>query len=241
MDSKSALCCAGVIIIFAVIGFIMITGDDTTTTDIIEPTIIYDSHGKISPESSDLTLYYNNDESVYGYYLNDVFQTIAYYNDADIKGKIVIDLTKAKWSKKYDPSDASTESQKHVNNISHTKDNFLNDIQKDYDNGNLTMNAYLSFKKENGDFVKDLYSISDFDGIKLNLKDGILKLKVKHKFNTNNTIISNDIPYDGALSQNQSDFDKTAKAYITLSFKGEDYDYELTSTLKGDNFYIVHT
>lgn len=247
MDKK-LICVVAILAVFAGIGLLMMGGNqDTNTTDggssiFNQPSIFYDSEGKVSPSSSDLALYYNNDMSIYGYYVNDVFQGMAYYDDADIKGVVTMDLSKVKWDKDYDPSSYSDSTYEHVNDVKHAKKNFADTVQKDYKDGKLDLTVTMDFYKSNGKHVKSLYELNDYgDKMKVSLKKGILKVKVKHKFNTNSTKISNDVPYDGALSQKQSDFSKTSKAKITAIFKGDDYEYVVTSTLKGDNFYLIHT
>jgi hypothetical protein len=247
MDKK-LICVVAILAVFAGIGLLMMGGNqDTNTTDggssiFNQPSIFYDSEGKVSPSSSDLALYYNNDMSIYGYYVNDVFQGMAYYDDADIKGVVTMDLSKVKWDKDYDPSSYSDSTYEHVNDVKHAKKNFADTVQKDYKDGKLDLTVTMDFYKSNGKHVKSLYELNDYgDKMKVSLKKGILKVKVKHKFNTNSTKISNDVPYDGALSQKQSDFSKTSKAIITATFKGDDYEYVVTSTLKGDNFYLIHT
>ena len=248
MDKK-LICVVAIILAFAALALMIMGGDQYTTTSddtgssiFEQPSIFYDSQGKLSPSSSDLTLYYNNDMSIYGYYVNDVFQGMAYYDDADIKGVITLDLSKVKWDKDYDPSSYSDSSYEHVNDVKHAKKTFADTIQKDYKNGDLDMTVYMDFYKSNGKDVKSLYELSEYgSGMKVSIKHGIMKIKIKHKFNTNSTKISNDVPYDGALSEKQSDFSKTSKAKIVATFKGTDYEYVVKTTLKGDNFYIVHT
>lgn len=240
--NKGALACI-VVIVVVFVGFVALThnGDDGSnyTSDAdneIEPT--QDSKGKVSP-TSDLTLYYNNDMSVYGYFSNDVFQGVAYYNDAFAKGTIKMNLSKVKWDKNYTPSSGR------INNVSYAEKNFLKDVRRDYKKDNVTISANLEFLDSKGKHVdlEDVYSSDYSDGrkaIKISLKKDILTLKVNYRFETNETQISNDIPYDGALAKEPSDFDKASKVKLRVNIYNDDYDYSITSTLKDDKFSISH-
>lgn len=244
MNKTALVCIAAILVVF--VGFVAFThNNDTTTTEdftsnFVEEEPVQDSLGKVSA-SSDLALYYNNDLSIYGYYLNDVFQGMAYYNDADIDGTIKLNLSNVKWDKNYTPSYSN-----HVNNVSYAKKHFLKDVKRDYKNDNVTISAYLEFTDKDGKSV-DLSDLSCYNAkndkkpMKISLKGDTLTIKVNHKFKTNETPIFNDVPYEGALAKEPSDFDKTYKAKLRVSFKNDNYEYTVKSTLKDDNFYIIHT
>ena len=243
MNRTAIVCIAAVLVVF---GFFALThNNDTTTSDdftgnFVEEEPIQDSLGKVSA-SSDLSLYYNNDLSIYGYFLDDVFRGMAYYNDADIDGTIKLNLSKVKWDKNYTPGYSN-----HVNNVSYAKKHFLKDVKRDYKNDDVTISARLEFTDKHGKSV-DLSDLSCYDAksdkkpMKISLKGDTLTIKVKHKFKTNETPIFNDVPYEGALAEEPSDFDKAYKAKLSVSFENDDYEYTLKSTLKDDNFYIIHT
>ena len=247
MEKSGIFCIVAILVVIIAAVALTHNGDDTTTTisddysnNVVEEEPVQDSLGKVSA-SSDLALYYNNDMSIYGYFSGDVFQGVAYYDDADIDGTIKLNLSKVKWDKNYTPSQSN-----HVNNVSYAKKHFLKDVKKDYKNDDVTISATLSFYDKDGKSV-DLYSLDcynakkDKNPMKISLKGDTLTIKVNHKFNTNETEIFNDVPYEGALAREPSDFDKTYKAKLTVSFENDDYDYTVKSTLKDDNFYIIHT
>ena len=242
--NKSWIICVGAILIILV-GFVALShNNDTdttdTVTDFVEEKPIPSSEGKVAT-SSNLTLYYNNDPSVYGYFIDNVFQGIAYYDDAILKGTVNLDLSDVKWDKNYTPYSG------YENNVSYAKEHFLKDVKKDYKNGDVDINVRMEFYDKDGKSV-DLYELTDYDesdgkkAIDMKLKGDTLKLKIKHRFHTNETIISNDIPYDGALSKEPGDYHKTYKAKLRVTFENNGkYDYTLRSTLKDDKFYIIHT
>ncbi len=243
MNKTGIFCIVAILVVF--VGFIALThnGDDNSnnfSSNFVQEAPTQDSFGKVSA-SSDLALYYNNDLSIYGYFINDVFQGVAYYDDADIDGTIKLNLSEVRWDKNYTPSASN-----HENNVSYAKKNFVKDIKKDYKNGDVKISADINFYDRNWKGV-DLHELScydaktDKDPINISLKNDILTLKVNHKFETNETQIFNDVPYEGALAREPSDYDETYVAKLRVYFKGDDYEYEIASNLKDDTFYIIHT
>lgn len=252
MDNR--IICLGIIIVVVAIGaFSLMNNSNTDTVSDddyyvdynLDSSPFYLCKGSIKPKSSDLTLYYNNDESVYGYFSpGGEFLGIAYYNDAKIRGEIKYDLKKVKWSDNDTDSDYAME-------------NFTRDFKDKYKYDKEDIDVTLEFKDKKGKTV-DLYDLSRETGnyydskggynyeikkppIKIYLKNNTLTVKVNHRFTVNSTPISNAPPYDGDLAQEPSDFDKTYKAVLNIDFKNDNCSYTLESTLKGDNFNIVHT
>jgi hypothetical protein len=252
--NKGTICLGvGIVIVIIIFLFGFGGGDNNELSDdtviesdniIEEPTIFYDNYGKLYPKSSDLTLYYNNDPSIYGYFDSyDNFLGIAFYNDAKVEGKLKFNLSKVKWEDN-DYKD-------------YAKKNFTRDFKAKFKEDKDDIYAELEFLDKKGNPV-DLYDLSTETGtyfdnhgnytyvidkqpLKLYLKGDILTIKAKHRFTVNSTPIENAPPYDGDLSKEPSDFDKTYQAVLTIKFDDSDYSYKLNSTIKGDDFAVVHT
>jgi hypothetical protein len=217
---------------------------------------MYDGEGTIDAKSSDLTFKYNNDESIYGAYINGEFDHVMYYDEAKINGKVKLDLDDVKWDESYVPMNTTDDDGKdviHVNNVTFFESNFTDQIMEDYENGKLNMTMDIYLETSNGTTVRSDTSWSgetDSNGNSvalpymvdsISLKDGVLTVKIDKDYHSDtSTSISNDDDYEGTLLDYQNDDHKISQATIYITFYNDQYTYSLECVLDGDDFSSVH-
>lgn len=234
------------ILIAAVIAVVVIVAALALTTQ--EEPVVYDSIGKVKAQSSDLTFEYKNEESIYGAFNSDYSLDHAlYYAEAKIGGKVKIDFNKVKWDEDYVPDNETDMDDNiivHVNDIAYAEENFTNIVLEDYSSNNVnsTIDVYLQDSK--GDSIREFSSYDDELPLivkDFKVKDGVGTMKFKYNFHQKvKNEMFNGPDYEGQLLDSRNDDHKISKAKIVFHFYNDQYDFTVTSVLKGDDFTHKH-
>ncbi|MBE6493699.1 MAG: hypothetical protein E7Z84_03705 [Methanosphaera stadtmanae] len=198
---KKILLIIGIIIILLLIGII-----------IIATSPMY-NEGNVLPNSSNLTLNYNNDLSIYyreeiatGKNLGDLYMNVEEYD-----GIITLDLSKVNWK------DTDT------SNIDYAKEYSAEDLKESLKDPN-TYNVSITFYDKNNNQLNTTLSGND---IKMDLNGNILTITVK----SNRTS-------DMLLTKNNCENTNSAK--LKLSYNYGFNDYVIYSDLTGENLVVNH-
>lgn len=198
---KKILIIIGIIIILLLIGLVLIATSP-----------MY-NEGNVLPESSNLTLNYNNDLSAYyreelstGKNLGDLYINVEEYD-----GVITLDLNKVNW-KKTDTSD-----------INYAKDYAADDLKQSLEDVN-SYNVSITFYDKNNNQLNTTLSGNDLN---LGLNGNILTITVKSNRTSDMLVTKNNC-------------ENTNSAKLKLSYNYGFNDYVIYSDLTGENLVVNH-
>ena len=219
--------------------------------------VFYDSIGDIDVKSSSLKFTYNNDESIYGAFTQDgTLDHVLYYDEAKVSGNVKFDLNDVEWDSTYVPSNTTDDDGNdivHENNVTWAENNFTDELMKDYEAGNVSVEVDFYLQDDTGYSIHShsAYGYDSYDGYgstdlsdaisSFTLEDGIATMKVYYDYHSNTTeTITNGADYEGNLLSYQNDDDEVSQAEITMRFYNDKYDVTLTGIVSGDDITVSH-